>query len=337
MKAAVYTGKNKLEIKTIADPELKKNGAVIKITGCGLCGSDIVKLKQGNLLEGNVLGHEITGYIYKIAENNRFKVGDRVVAGHHVPCFNCVFCKNENYSMCRQFKETNIFPGGFSEYIYVSEKHLSNTVFKIPQNLSDVDASFTEPVACCLRAVKRADVKPDDVVLVVGLGSIGIIMGQLLKHFKAKAIGCDLLENRIKIAQELGFNAVYKYTNDQELSDFIKSDFQKEGADKIFLASGNAKSLSLAFSAIRDGGKIIVFASIPTDEAGFSNNEIYYRELNILGSYSPSPEDLKKSLDLLEKNIIKVDKLVSFYDLKDINSAIEDTVLNKIIKAFIKI
>ncbi len=346
MKAAVYTGKEKLELKTIAEPEFKTGGAIIKVTGCGLCGSDIVKLKQGLIQKNVILGHEVTGYIHKIEENKNFKPGDKVVLGHHVPCFNCVFCKNKNYSGCREFKASNIIPGGFCEYIYVSEKHLANTVFKIPENMPEIHASFTEPAACCLRAVKRASVKTGDVVFVIGLGSIGIIMGQILKHFGAKVIGCDLLDNRIKIAEELGFDAVYKYTNDQEISGIVKSNFQEEGADKVFLTAGNAGSIPLSIASVRDGGTILVFASVPAQSkgkpissslAGFGNNDIYYRELTVLGSYSPSPDDLKNSLNLIKDNIIKLDSLSTIYELHDINTAIKDTCLNKIIKAFIKI
>ncbi len=337
MKAAVYTGKQDLEIKTITEPKLIDGGAIIRVSGCGLCGSDIVKLKQGSAAQNDVPGHEVVGCIYETGENKDFMPGDRVVLGHHVPCYECIFCKNKNYSMCRQFKATNIIPGGFCEYIYVSDKHLANTVLKVPENMPDEHASFTEPAACCLRAVQRASIKPGDVVFIAGLGSIGLIMGQVLKYFKAEVIGCDLLDGRIQLAKDLGFDAAYKYTNDQEIAGLIKTNFQQEGPDKVFLTSGNVKTLSTAISSVRDGGSVLVFASIPSNEAGFANNDIYYRELTILGSYSPSPEDLKNSLKFIEKNVIKVDNLFTIYDISDINQAISDTNSNRIIKAFIKL
>lgn len=335
MKAVVYRGTKQLEVVQIPEPELPEGGAVIKVTACGLCGSDIVKIRQGIFKDGAVPGHEIVGYIHKIGENSNFKVGDRVVAGHHVPCFNCVFCKNGNYSMCRQFKATNINPGGFCEYLAVSRAHLENTVFKVPDSVPDTAASFTEPVACCLRAVKRADVKRDDVVLVIGLGSIGLIMGQVIKHFGAKVVACDLLDERIQLARELGFDAAYKYTNDGEISGLVRANLQQEGADKVFLASGSAKSLPLATSAARDGGTILVFASVPNYEAGFANNDIYYRELTVLGSYSPSPDDLKTSLQLITDEVIRTDRLYKPCQLEDINAAIDDTCANRILKAYI--
>lgn len=337
MKAFVYKDKNHLEFKDIEKPEPQNFGAVIKVNGCGLCGSDIVKLRHELVEKGTVLGHEVVGIIEEIKTNTDFKAGDRIVLGHHVPCYNCVYCKNENYSMCHEFKASNIIPGGFCEYIYVSEKHLQDTVQKVPENLSDVQASFTEPVACCLRAIRRANIKEGDTAIVIGLGSIGLLIGQILKHFGASVIGCDLIEERIKLAEELGFDRVYKYFSDEKISELCRKNFQAEGIDKVFLASGSEKTIPLALKCVRDGGVICVFASVGFDETGFSNNEIYYRDLTVFGSYSPASADLKDSLKLLKDNIINVDGLVTEYGLNDINQAIEDTLSNKIIKAYINI
>ena len=347
MKAAIYNQNDKLIIKEIPQPSLTSlnggDGAIIKVHGCGLCGSDIVKLKQNLVPSGTVLGHEVVGEIVELkSSTDKFKVGDHVVLGHHVPCYHCVYCKAGNYSMCREFKQTNIIPGGFSEYIYVSQAHLDHTVAKIPDSLSDIDAAFMEPAACCLRAVRRADVKPNEHVLIIGLGSIGLLLGQIAKHFGAVVCGCDLLDERLDIARRHGFDSAIRYQDNEHTSDFYKSlissDFSgRVGADKIFLASGSGASLPFALACIRDGGVISVFSSIKSYSAGFPNNDIYYRELTVMGSYSPSPADLHDSLKLLQTGIIKVEDYTTEYRLDEINTAIEDTLSNRILKAFIRI
>lgn len=358
MKAFLYKDKNRLEAKNVEKPKLENFGAIIKVSGCGLCGSDIVKIKEGLVKEGTVLGHEVVGIIEEIKTKTNFKIGNRVVLGHHVPCYNCVYCKNQNYSMCPEFKSSNIIPGGFCEYIYVSERHLEDTVQKVPENLSDAQASFTEPSACCLRAIRRANIKKGDVIMVIGLGSIGLLMGQILKSFGASVIGCDLIEERIKLAEELGFDKVYKYSSDEEISGLCRADFQIEGVDTVFLASGSEKTIPLALKCVRNGGVICVFASVHSYSRNkdlsekledselirggychpeFPNNEIYYRDLTVFGSYSPASSDLKDSLNLLKDNIIKVDGLTADYNFDEINQAIADTLSNKIIKAYIKI
>ncbi len=340
MKVAVSTTEQNLRVKEAELPTIDQTGAIVKILGCGLCGSDLVKIKDKNSSENIVHGHEIVGEIVELKINNKsipFKKGDIIVAGHHVPCYKCHYCNNKNYSMCSKFKQTNFIPGGFSEYIFLSEDHLEHTAIKVPDNLSEIEASFCEPAACCVRAIKRSDIKQNDKVLIIGLGSIGILMGQIARHYGAYAVGCDLIDKRIKAAKSLGFDDSIKFETQEITSDYIIDKCNNIGADQIFLTSGSKSSLDLAVKSIRSGGKIIIFSSISSPNAYIHNNEIYYRELSLIGCYSASPEDLKDSIYMLEKGIIKTDNLTTVYDFKDINLAVEDTIKNKIIKAYIKI
>ena len=108
MKTAQVNG-NKIVIKEAEDLKLNnRKGAIVKILGCGLCGSDIVKFKHGIAKDGTVLGHEIVAVIEEINSETDFKIGDKIVSSHHIPCFECTYCKHENYSMCAHFKKTNI-------------------------------------------------------------------------------------------------------------------------------------------------------------------------------------------------------------------------------------
>lgn len=327
MKTACVN-EGKIIIKDAPKPEINHFGegfgAIIKTSGCGLCGSDIVKFRQKLVKDGTVLGHEIVGEIVEINSKTDFKLGDRIVSAHHIPCFNCVYCKNENYSMCEHFKLTNIIPGGFSEYIYLSEEHLQNVAYKLPTNLSEVEASFYEPLGCCIRAVKRGNLLPNSKVLVAGLGSIGILMSQGLKAFGHKVFGCDVLQSRLDTANKLG---IVSY-NSSEIENF--------GVDAVFLTAGADATIDLALKNVRDGGKIIIFASTPKN-AGFANNEIYYRELTVMGSYSPSPADLKDSIELLASGKVNVKDISTIYGFEDVEQAFHDTIDNTILKAYIKV
>lgn len=339
MKAAIAENQ-KISIQDMPQPQLSdynNEGAIVKVLGCGLCGSDIVKFLHNS--EQKVLGHEVVGEIVDIRPRflSKFKIGDKVVLGHHVPCMKCDYCENKNYSMCRQFKETNIFPGGFAEYIYVSPKHLKNTVFKVPENLDDMEISFMEPLACCIRAVERAEVKRGTSSLVIGLGSIGLLMGQAIKAFYGDVIGCDLIEERVGLAGNLNFDAAIKFEDNDTTSAKVKEMTCGLGADIVFMTSGSDKAIEFALKSVRDGGTILVFSSVPNDTAGYTNNDIYYRELKILGSYSPSPMDLALAHKLLAKKKVVVKYLSTVYSLDDVGDAIQDTISNKTLKAYIKI
>ena len=332
--AVVKNGKFQIEEKPTPQLDEYGSGAIIKVEGCGLCGSDIVKIRNGLVPNGTVLGHEVIGEIVDIKSNTPFRAGDRVVLGHHVPCFYCRYCLGGSYSMCRHFKETNIFPGGFSEYIYVSEEHLNNTVFYANLGLSSIEASFIEPLACCIRAVKRAQLADNSRVLIIGLGSIGILMGQSLKVYGHKVYGCDVIAQRADFSLKYGFDKSFVLNKD-DTSEALK-EVEPIGFDAVFLTAGADSSLDFAVNQSRDGAKIIVFSSIKSDNA-FKNNDIYYRELSIIGSYSSTPVDLEDSIKFIEERKVNVEGISSVYKLEDINNALSDTVSNKIMKAYLKI
>lgn len=312
---------NKIIVSEIDDIKLDgRRGAIVMTLGCGLCGSYIVKFRHKIVHDGAVLGHEIVAEILEINSDTKFKKGDRIVTSHHIPCGECNFCKHGNVSMCEHFKKTNIFPGGFSEKVFVSEEHLKNVAYLVPENMTDEEISFYEPLGCCIRAIKRCALQKDDTALIVGLGSIGLLMGEGLKAMGYKVYGCDLIPERIELAKKMGIEPF---------------DFSFE-VDGVFMTSGADKAIDTALKAVRAGGKILVFSSTPLSN-GYPNNEIYYKELTVLGSYSPSPADLKDSFDLLASGKVNVKGLTTVYPLDKIQQAFDDTVANKIFKAYIKI
>lgn len=320
MKIAEVNGE-KIVIKETEDIALNgRKGAIVKVLGCGLCGSDIVKFRHKIVKDGAVLGHEIVAVIDEIDSETDFKTGERIVTSHHIPCFECTFCKHENYSMCKHFKATNIFPGGFSEKVFVSEEHLKNVAYRVPENMSDEEISFYEPLGCCVRAIKRCNLQQGDKVLVIGLGSIGLLMGEGLKAYGYNVYGCDLIPERLELANKMG----------------IKTMPEDLEADAVFMTSGADKAIDTALKNIKQGGKILVFSSTPNNW-GYANNEIYYKELTVMGSYSPSPADLKDSFELITTGKVNMKGLTTVYPLERIQEAFDDTISNKIFKAYISI
>src|SRR5262249_10141069 len=176
-----------------------------RLRGCGLCGSDIAKLVDSAARPPAVLGHEVVGDVVEVGDGTRgFTACDRVVAAHHVPCGECHYCRRASESMGRAFKESNLDPGGFAEFVRVPAANVRAATFRVPDHLSDEEASFVEPLACCLRAVERARVQPGDTALVVGLGSIGCLFVQLFARAGATAIGVDQDTTRVEPARRFG-------------------------------------------------------------------------------------------------------------------------------------
>ncbi len=304
MKALV-SHKHQSRVQEIPRPLIGDAELLLQVTACGVCFSDVHKIRFQPLEEPVVLGHEVTG---RVAESRsaKFRVGDRVVVAHHVPCGRCHYCRHESISMCAQFKQTNLNPGGFAEFVRVPAVHVESVAFPIPDGLTNNEASFMEPLGCCVRAVKRAALQPADVVVVVGLGSIGLLFVQLIRHAGAECIGLDLDPVRRAFGDSLGATATFAPA-ERAFAESLASLTNGRGADAVFLTAGNPSLVPTTLSWLRMGGTCLVFASFhPDSDVTLDWNQLYYREINIVTSYSASPTDLREALQLLSDGSVRV-------------------------------
>jgi L-iditol 2-dehydrogenase len=261
-------------------------------------------------------------------------LGDKVVAAHHIPCGTCHFCLHGNHSMCSQFRKTNIEPGGFSQFIKLSGLHVKNTVFRIPDGFDLLKALFTEPLACCIRAMDRIKKLPGDILSVVGTGAIGMLFIQLAKLDEMKVVAIDLDENRLELARDMGAD----YTINPE-ADEVTAGIKKittTGIDAAVLTVTNKYTLSDALSYIRPGGSINIFgvaekeSVIPVDL-----QKIYKNELTLKSTYSSTPETLSRAFHIITGGKIDVTPLISKpLPLSDFKKGLDLMLEKKIYKAF---
>jgi L-iditol 2-dehydrogenase len=238
----------------------------------------------------------LVGRVAKAGAGAPFREGERLVVSHHVPCLNCHWCRRGQESMCRQFKSTNIAPGGFAEFVRVPALHAKHTAFRVPEGLDLVAASQTEPLACVLRNVKRLGVGEGDVVGIIGLGAIGQMTGQLLKHFGAKPVGLDLDPVRTKMFARWGA----AFTDREAFAAAGKAATEMRGFDAVVYSAGTPSLVAKSVTWLRDGGTINVFASFHPDPVlPLDLNQVYHRELTVISSYSPALADLKEAFDLI--------------------------------------
>ena len=308
MKALV-SQEHQSGVQEIPRPRLSHGELLLQVTACGVCFSDVHKIRFQPLEKPVVLGHEVAGRVVE-SRSAKFRAGDRVVVAHHVPCGQCHYCRHGNISMCAQFKKTNLDPGGFAEFVRVPGEHVESVAFQIPDGLSEIEASFMEPLGCCVRAVKRAGVQASDVVVLIGLGSIGLLLMQLIRGAGAECIGLDLDPNRREFAHSLGARATFAGT-ETGFREFLAEATNGRGADAVFLTAGNPRLIPTTLSWLRAGGTCLVFASLhPESEVTLDWNQLYYRELNIVTSYSASPADLEEALQLLASGAVRVGPMI---------------------------
>jgi L-iditol 2-dehydrogenase len=246
MKAAVFHGAGRVDAGEWPRPTIGPGELLVKVRGCGLCGSDIAKIVDPATRAPAVFGHEVVGDVADVGVGvASFAAGQRVVVAHHVPCGECHYCRRGSESMCREFKRSHLDPGGFAEYVRVPAANVRAATFRVPEHLSDEEATFVEPLACCLRAVERARVQPGDTAMVVGLGSIGCLFAQLLRRAGASVVGIDQDTARLALAR--GFDVeVAGPVDGPALARRVSGG---RGADHVIVTGGGAAVLPAAMAA----------------------------------------------------------------------------------------
>ncbi len=306
MKAAVHTAPGVIRLEERPVPAIGRGELLVRVRGCGLCGSDLAKLRAAGRPPG-VLGHEVVGDVAEAGAGvTAFRAGDRVVVAHHVPCLACHYCRRGSTSACRAFRESNLDPGGFAEYVRVPPENVRHATFRVPAGVPDAGAAFTEPLACCLRAIRRSGVGPDDTVLVVGAGAIGGLLVQLATRAGARVVATDLLGPRRALARALGADAAVEPERAREALDRLSDG---RGADCAILTVGAPPVVRQAFGWVRDGGAVHLF--VGEGEGSLPVGELYHRELTLTATYSSSPADLAEAFELVSTGAIRVAELCS--------------------------
>jgi L-iditol 2-dehydrogenase len=255
----------------------------------------------------------------------RYRSGDRVVAHHHVPCYQCADCSRGDFTLCDEFKKTNIDPCGFAEYFRVPEYNVARgAVIPLPPELSFEEGAMIEPTACCIRAIRRAQVKETDNVLIVGLGPTGLTQIQLLRQAtKGKIVGSDIIEARLKRGKKFGADETINALTEDVPAHVRK--IAREGFDLAVVSTGNEKALNQAFSSVRKGGRILLFGA-PSHEASYQLNvsDLFTRQITLLSSYSCVEAEMEEAIRLVSKKELDLKSLISNrFKLRDSEKGME--------------
>jgi L-iditol 2-dehydrogenase len=259
-----------------------------------------------------VLGHEVAGEVVELGEGvDRFKLGDRVAATHHVPCNTCHYCLNGNHTMCETLlKGTHFYPGGFAEYVRIPAINVDRGVFRIPEGVSYEGASFMEPLACVLRGQKKARLRPGQSVLVVGSGISGLLHVALARALGAGlVVAADTIPFRLKKAEEIGAHLAIKA--DKEMIPSFRRANNGRLADLVIICFDGF--IPLAINAVERGGTVLLFAGAAEGATlPATINDLFWRtEITLTSSYGGAPYDCETALRLIESGSVPVEKTVT--------------------------
>ena len=207
MLAAVYRGVNDVRLESVPVPKIGPGEILLRVHTCGVCGPDLKKIATGSHSAPRIFGHETSGEVAAVGDGvNKFRLGDRVVVFHHIPCGQCYYCRHKTFAQCATYKKVGCTAGfepsggGFAEYVRVMDWIVEQGTVRIPDGVSFEQACFVEPVNTCIKGIEALRLEAGETVLTVGQGPIGIILSVLAERAGAIVITSDLYPERLKIS-----------------------------------------------------------------------------------------------------------------------------------------
>lgn len=315
--AAVYRGKDDVRLETVAVPEIGSGELLVRVHTCGICGTDLKKISSGSHSAPRIFGHETSGMVAAAGKGvEGFRVGDRVMVFHHIPCGRCFYCRHKTFAQCETYKKVGCTAGfepsggGFAEYVRVMDWIVQRGTVRIPDGVSYEQACFVEPVNTCLKGIATLALQGDETVLVIGQGPIGILLSVLAKRTGARVITSDLYRQRLTIAESFSLgNAIDASRNDAVK--VVRDETEGRGADAAILAVGGNALIRTAMDAVRPGGRVLLFAQTVRGEATIDPAAVCVDEKTLLGSYSASVELQEESVRFVMDREMDLTRLIS--------------------------
>lgn len=316
MKAAVYRGAGRLVVEEVPRPEPGPGEMVVHIEASGICPTDIKKIQKGLGTPPRIFGHEMAGRVSACGAGvTRFREGDRVALHHHMPCRRCFYCGEGAYAQCEHYRRNGTTAGfepaggGYAEYVKALDWIVNEGAIPVPDGVLAEEAAFVEPVNTCLKAVKRAAVRPGQSTLVVGQGAIGLLLMQLCRWSGSTPIVSDPLPDRREMALRLG--AAAALPAGEGVPDEVRR-LTGRGADVAFVAALGTAPLRQAIDSVRPAGRIVVFAATsPGEIAEVDFGALCAAEKELWTSYSSSVDVQDLAAQLVFQREVRVRELIT--------------------------
>lgn len=331
MQAGVYRDKGVVRVEEVPVPEVGEGEVLIKVAACGICGTDIKKIFQRYVEPPQILGHELAGTVVAIGRGvTKWKLGDRVMSFHHIPCGTCFYCENRLFSQCKQYKSTGLTGGftpnggGFGQYVKAMPWVAERGVVALPENVSFEEATFIEPINTIVKAVQKARIKGDETVLVVGCGPIGLQLLMVTKTLGARIYSSDPMAPRREKSVKLGAMESFDPSGGK-LVEEIRARTGGRGADAVLVAVAHPAVVVDALAAARPGGRVLLFAANdPVTKIEFPAAAVGIDEKEILGSYSAAVDIQEEAAALVLAKKLPVMEIVTHrFPLARIQEALE--------------
>ncbi len=295
MRVVQYHANDDIRLIEQRAPTAAAGEIVIALRACGICASDVLDWymrPRAPLFPG----HEVVGVVASTGEGVRDpRRGDRVWVHHHAPCGTCALCRRGAPTNCPQFRATRLRPGGLAEYIAVPAPIVATSVHRLPDFLPDAAATLIEPLACCVRSLRRAGFRPGADVLVVGAGITGLLHVRLARAWGAARIEVVEIEpSRHAAALRSGADRAMTPEDPEALALVVPT---------VIVTPASLRAIAWALERVAPGGTLLQFGPTgPGETLPFEPHRAFFREVTLTSSYSAGVDDGTTALSIIARD-----------------------------------
>ena len=308
MRAVVFPAPETVSVERVPDPAPRRDEVVVQVAVSGLCGTDLHIYRNEYMSHFPVIpGHEFGGVIAEVGQEvTNFRPGDRVAVDPNLYCGHCYFCRNEQSNHCLNWEGIGITrPGSFAEYVAAPAR----ACYRLPDNLSDAQAAYVEPVACVVHSLKRIRIWPGDEVLIFGAGPMGLLLVQALRHMGAsQVVVVEKQPDRLALASQLGASATVLSCPDQ--AEALR-ELAPYGFGVVVDATGVPAVIEQAFQYLKPRGQYLQFGVAPKDaRISLSPYDLFQHDWTVVGSFALC-YTFQPAIAWLSSGIVRVEPLIS--------------------------
>lgn len=311
MNAAMFYGPGDVRFERTPIPQPGPGDLLVKVQAALTCGTDIKTYQRGHpkIITSipSTFGHEFSGEVIETGAGvANFRPGDRVVCCNAVPCHQCYYCKIGRHNLCDNLLILN---GAYAEYIVIPALMVKHNTYRLPDTMTYQEAALAEPLGTAIHAIKTAGIRQGDTVAVVGSGPLGLMITRLAHLQGARVILTGKGQERLEQARKFGVNEIVdimKMTRPEDRIQAVRemSDGRR-GVDVVIEAVGQPQAWEESIQMVRKGGAVVFFGGCKKGTTITVDTVLlHYAELKLIGVFHQTPDDFKRSFDMLAARLV---------------------------------
>jgi len=338
MRAAVYLGPEKIELRSVPIPEPAPGELLVKVRAATTCGTDVKTYRRGHpkFPPPFIFGHEFGGDVVKAgAEVEIFREGMRVTANVFAECGECFYCERGQGNLCVNLLYNF---GAFAEYMIIPASIVRRTTFEIPAHIPYAHAALLEPLVTVVHGWHKAALRPGETVAIIGAGGpISLMFIQLLGHSGAgQVIAVGHSAPRLEVARTLGASHVVN-AHEQDTLMAVRDLTHGIGADLVIECAGTKSTWETSVDIVRRGGRVLWFGGLPAGtKVEIDAARVHYGEIDLLNMHGGTAKDACEAFDLIVSGAMNAAPLLNGeLPLEQVELALTKMIAGEVVKMVI--